>query len=68
LELLVACKVCDSKSSARKLIEQNSLSINGEKIIDVNYIVDPKKVGIVTNKKQRFSYIKKGKKDYYLIN
>jgi tyrosyl-tRNA synthetase len=62
-DLLVESNICKSKSEARKLIEQNAISVNGKLInlIDTNIT----KADAIENK---FSYIKKGKRDYTLIN
>ncbi len=36
LDLIVQCKITNSKSQAKRLIEQNAVTINGEKITDWN--------------------------------
>ncbi len=63
IDILVELNVCPSKSNARTLVQSKSISINGELIEDINFIVDKNKS--IDNK---FSYIKKGKKNYFLIN
>ncbi len=63
LDVLVELGVCPSKSNARTLVQSKSISINGQLIEDINFIVD--KENSIDNK---FSYIKKGKKNYFLIN
>jgi tyrosyl-tRNA synthetase len=62
IDLLVLCGACVSKSEGRKLIESNSVSVNGKSI----ELFDTKiaKANSINNK---FSYIKKGKKNYFLI-
>ena len=40
MDLLVNSKLCTSKSEARRLIEQGGLSIDGEKISDVNKVIN----------------------------
>jgi tyrosyl-tRNA synthetase len=62
IDLLVLAKVCSSKSEARKLIESNGISINGKIIQHFDQIISQEEA---LNKK--FSYIKKGKKNYFLI-
>ena len=36
LDLIVQCKIANSKSQAKRLVEQNAVTINGEKITDWN--------------------------------
>ena len=36
LDLIVQCKITNSKSQAKRLVEQNAVTINGEKITDWN--------------------------------
>lgn len=40
LDLLVNVKLCPSKSEARRLVQQNGLAINGEKVTAVDTIID----------------------------
>lgn len=58
VEFLVVAEVAESKSDARRKIEQGGVSIDGEKIIDVNKILD-----------NSFSdkVIKVGKKDFVRV-
>lgn len=39
IDFLVNIKLCSSKSDARRMVEQNAISINQEKITDVNFIL-----------------------------
>ena len=59
---LVNLGVCKSNREARDLITGNSISINGEKVNDINFVL---------NKKDAFNeeltIIKKGKKFYYAV-
>ena len=59
---LVSIGVCKSNREARDLISGNSISINGEKVTDINYVL---------NKADAFNseltIIKKGKKFYYAV-
>ena len=63
IDALISCHVCNSKREARDLITGNSISINGDKVNDVNYAL---------NKEDAFdgklTIIKKGKKFYYAVN
>jgi len=58
---LVAVGAAPSKTQARTFIEQNSVSINGEKATDPNKIYgqDDAKFG-------KYLIIRRGKKNYYL--
>jgi len=61
--LAVNTQVFESKGDARKMIQQNALSINKEKYADA--------AGMLTESAliaQKYMLIQKGKKNYYLIN
>ena len=64
-DLLVLAQVCPSKSNARQLIQSNSVSVNGKLITDFNAVIDIKDA---KGYKEKCSYIKKGKKNYFLVN
>ncbi|MDR2636476.1 MAG: tyrosine--tRNA ligase [Mycoplasmataceae bacterium] len=61
-DLLVNAQISKSKSDARKLIKQNAISVNSTVINDFEFTLD--KSQMIDNK---FSYVKKGKKDYLLV-
>jgi tyrosyl-tRNA synthetase len=58
VDLLARCKLCASKSDARRLVQQGGVTFNGEKPADVaaTVSVDDLKAGVV---------IRKGKKVYH---
>ena len=58
LDLMVACNLVTSKSEARRLVQQNAISLDGNKVDNINYMVskDALKSGIK---------IRKGKKIYH---
>ena len=58
VDLLARCKLCASKSDARRLVQQGGVTVNGEKPADVNATVSAAdlKAGVV---------IRKGKKVYH---
>jgi tyrosyl-tRNA synthetase len=62
IDLLVACNIVSSKSQGRQLVESKAIYVNNE-LID--------KIDVPINKKSalnhHFSYIRKGKKNYYLV-
>ncbi len=62
IDLLVESSICSSKREAREFVNNNSISINGEKVNDLMFIVK-KSDSIVDN----FTIIRKGKKKYYVI-
>ena len=59
LDVLAAAKIIESKSEGRRLIAQNGLTLNDEKISDVDYILTEKDFPAV---------IRKGKKKFYRIH
>ena len=62
VDLLVESTICSSKREAREFISNNSISINGERINDLEFII--KKENALY---QEYTIIRKGKKKYYVI-
>ena len=62
IDLLVETNICSSKREAREFVSNNSISINGEKVNDLEYII--KKENAITD---NFTIIRKGKKKYFVI-
>ncbi len=62
VDLLVNSGVCSSKREAREFISNNSISINGEKITDLDYTITKDKC--IENK---YLVIRRGKKKYFII-
>ena len=62
LDLLVLSKIAPSKSEARRLVQGNGISINGEKVSDINMIIDEKLF------KDNSLVISKGKKTHIKVN
>ncbi len=62
VDLLVDAKITSSKREAREFITNNSISINGDKVNDLEFVV--KRENAIDNK---FTIIRKGKKKYYVI-
>lgn len=62
IDLLVDKNICASKREAREFITGNAISINGNKINDIDYIISED--SLMHN---RFIVIRRGKKNYYLI-
>ncbi|WEK83212.1 MAG: tyrosine--tRNA ligase [Mycoplasma sp.] len=65
LDLLVNLKVCNSKSNARTLVSSKSISVNNVVIDDLNAVITKDQA---LGNQEKFSYLRKGKKNYYLIN
>lgn len=61
LDMLVDNNVCSSKREARELINGNSISINGDKITDIEYLIN-KDIAI----DNEIIVIRRGKKKYYI--
>lgn len=62
VDLLVNSGVCSSKREAREFVSNNSISINGEKITDLDYTITKDKC--IENK---YLVIRRGKKKYFII-
>lgn len=62
VDLLVSTGICVSKREAREFINNNSISINGEKVNDLEYII--KRENCIT---ENFIIVRKGKKKYFVI-
>ena len=62
VDLLVETSICSSKREAREFINNNSISINGDKVNDLEFIVR-RENAIVDD----FTIIRKGKKKYFVI-
>ena len=60
LDLLVLTKLAASKGEGRRLIEQGGISINGEKVNDVNLRLSQKELSDSVK-------IKKGKKAFHKV-
>ncbi len=54
IDFLVAVKLFDSKSEARRMVEQGGIQIDGEKITDKDYMVEPKESVMVQRGKKVF--------------
>lgn len=62
VDLLVEAAICSSKREAREFVNNNSISINGEKVNDLNFVVT-KENALTDN----MTVIRKGKKKYFII-
>lgn len=62
VDTVVQAKIASSKREAREWIKQGSISVNGEKVTDGEFIVSSEHA-ITSNK----TVVKRGKKNYYVI-
>lgn len=62
VDLLVESSVCSSKREAREFVSNGSISINGEKITDLSFVIT--RDFAIDNK---YIIIRRGKKKYYLV-
>lgn len=61
LDIIAETKIVPSKSEGRRLMQQNGLSLNGEKVTDVTKALEE------ADFKDGFALIKRGKKNYHKI-
>lgn len=63
VDLLVEAEICSSKREAREFITTGSITINGDKVIDLNYMINKESTINGT-----YIIIRKGKKKYSMVN
>ncbi len=54
VNVLVSTGISDSNASARRLIQQGGVSINGEKVLDIHFVLKEKKDYIIKAGKRKF--------------
>ena len=62
VDLLVETGICSSKREAREFVSNNSISINGDKVNDLEFIVKCENAMV-----DNYTIIRKGKKKYFVI-
>ncbi len=62
LDILVATKICETKSEARRLIEQGGITIDDAKISDVKFVLPSDRFEDGSG-----ALIRKGKKHYFKL-
>lgn len=62
IDLLTESEICKSKREAREFISNGSITLNGEKIENIDFLVN-KSAAI----EQKYVVIRRGKKKYYII-
>lgn len=63
VDVLISASVCKSKREARDLISGNSISVNGDKVNSLDFVLNAEDAF-----DSKLTIIKKGKKFYYAIN
>ena len=61
IDFLVSTGICSSKREAREFVNNNSISINGEKINDLDFIIN-KDIAI----DNKYVVVRRGKKKYFI--
>ena len=61
VDLLISMNIASSKREAREFVNGNAISVNGNKVNDVDLVIDDK--FFIDNK---YVIIKRGKKNYYI--
>ena len=61
MDLLIAAEVDSSKRQAREDVNNGAIYINGDKVVDVETIIDPS-----DSFGGKFIVIRRGKKNYFL--
>ena len=61
VDFLVEYNICSSKRESREFVNNNSISINGDKINDLDYIID--ECIAIDNK---YVVVRRGKKKYFI--
>ena len=61
VDLLVDNKICSSKREAREFVNNNSITINGTKINDLEYVISKDKL-----LHDKYIIVRRGKKKYFV--
>jgi len=61
VELLVATKISPSKRQAREDVTNGAISVNGDRVTDLDFVLDP-----ASSFGGKFAVIRRGKKKYFL--
>ncbi len=62
VDLLVEAGISSSKRQAREDVSNGAISVNGEKVTDLEYVVDAK-----DRLEDAFSIVRRGKKKYHMV-
>ena len=61
IDVLIEVKAAQSKREAREFLEVGAIEVNGEKITDENFLIEPSEFN------KRATIIKRGKRKFFLI-
>ena len=59
IDLLVECKLIDSRSEAKRKIREGAIDVDGVRVDDINYIVELKQPIVVRASKHKFLKVSK---------
>ena len=62
MDTLVDTGILSSKIEAREFVTNGSISVNGEKVTDLEYLVNKE-----TSLYNKYIVVRRGKKKYYLV-
>ena len=62
VDFLVNTGICSSKREAREFVNNNSITINGERINTIDFMID-KSVAI----QDKYLVVRRGKKKYFIV-
>ncbi len=62
VDFLVLNKICSSKREAREFVSNNSISINGDKVNDLEFVIN-KEIAIDS----KYIIVRRGKKKYFMV-
>ena len=61
LDFLVDHHIVSSKREGREFLVNHAITVNGENVIDENFILEDKKYNIIRRGKKKYYLVKKGK-------
>ena len=62
VDFLVNTSICSSKREAREFVSNSSITINGEKVNTLDFIID-KSIAI----EDKYLVVRRGKKKYFIV-
>ena len=62
VDFLVECNICSSKREAREFVSNSSITINGDKMTDLDLIIT-KELAI----DDKYLVVRRGKKKYFIV-
>ena len=62
VDFLVNCHICSSKREAREFVSNNSISINGDRVNDLEFVIN-RSIAI----DNKYIVVRRGKKKYFIV-